>query len=120
VSLVVRRSDLAYWDVRVDGWVVEGGRYVLEVGASSRDLRTSTYIDIDSDAVSFPISMESSFEEVLADPSVGPELQAAVDAQFGGQDDVVKLLANFPVGRLDGFPLPRAEILALVEKAARH
>jgi len=119
VSLVVRRSDLAYWDVRVNGWVVEGGRYVIEIGASSRDLRTSTHVDVDGDAVAFPISMESSFEEVLADPLVGPELQAAVDAQFGGQEDVVKLLANFPVGRLDGFPLPRADIVALVERATK-
>ncbi|GAA1974129.1 glycoside hydrolase family 3 C-terminal domain-containing protein [Microbacterium pumilum] len=117
VSLTVRRRDLAYWDVRVDGWVVEGGSYLVEVGASSRDIRSSTTVDVDGDAVSLPISMDSSFEEVLADPTVGPELQAAIAAQFGDQDDLVKMLANFPVGRLDGFPLPRAEIIALVEKA---
>ena len=37
VTLTVRAHDLAYWDVRVDHWVVEGGAYTVEVGASSRD-----------------------------------------------------------------------------------
>jgi beta-glucosidase len=120
VSLVVRRTDLAYWDVRVDDWVVEGGRYVVDAGASSRDLRSSAAVEIQGDAVSLPISLESSFEEVLADPIIGPELRSIVDAQFGDQDDFIKMLANFPVGRLDGFPLPRAEIVALLEKAAQR
>ena len=120
VSLTVRRADLAYWDVRVDRWVVEGGRYVVEVGASSRDLRSMAAVNVDGDAVSFPISLESSFEEVLADPIVGPELKAAIDAQSGLEDDMLKMVANFPVGRLDGFPLPRADILAFVEKANKR
>ena len=108
----------------MNGWVVEGGRYVVDVGTSSRDLRSSTEVEVevevDGDAVSFPISMQSSFDELLADPIVGAQLQAAVEAQFGLKSDVVKLLGNFPVGRLDGFPLPRADIMALVEKASRH
>jgi len=120
VSLTVRRADLAYWDMRVDGWVVEGGRYVVEVGASSRDLRTSTAVDVDGDALTFPITMESTFEELLADPIAGPELKTVVESQFGFDNDMVKMLANFPVGRLDGFPLPRAAILALVERAGTN
>ena len=41
VELRVSRDDLAYWDIRVDRWVVEGGEYSVEVGASSRDIRLS-------------------------------------------------------------------------------
>ena len=37
----IRREDLAYWDTRVDRWVVEGGSYTVEVGASSRDIRAT-------------------------------------------------------------------------------
>ena len=117
ITLTIRRADLAYWDRRVDAWVVEGGRYVVEVGASSRDLRSSTTIDIDGDQVSLPISMESSFDELLADPIVGPELRAAVASKLTLGDEELKMLGNFPVGRLDGFPLPRSEILAFVERA---
>ena len=41
VELRVARDDLAYYDTRVGGWVVESGEYVVEVGASSRDLRAA-------------------------------------------------------------------------------
>jgi len=120
VSLTLRRADLAYWDVRVDRWVVEGGRYVVEVGASSRDLQSSTTVDVDGDSVSLPISLESSFDELLADPIVGAELQAAVEERLSLGAEELKMLGNFPVGRLDGFPLPRADILAFVERAGKH
>ena len=49
--MVIRRDDLAYWDVRVDRWVVEGGPYLVEVGASSRDLRGGTTIEVAGDRV---------------------------------------------------------------------
>jgi beta-glucosidase len=43
--MIIRREDLAYWDVRLDRWIVEGGTYVVAVGASSRDLRGQTTIE---------------------------------------------------------------------------
>jgi beta-glucosidase len=117
-EIVVRRKDLAYWDVRVDRWVVEAGAYVVDVGASSRDIRSTTSVDVDGDEVVLPLSLESSFEEVLAHPVAGPLLNEALDAREGGvPDDLFKLLGNFPVGRLDGFPLPRADMVAIIEGA---
>ena len=41
----VARDDLAYWETRLDRWVVEGGEYRIEVGASSRDLRLAATVD---------------------------------------------------------------------------
>ncbi len=120
VALTLRRQDLAYWDVRVDRWVVESGDYVVWVGASSRDLRTSVRVAVSGDDVVLPVSMNTSIEELLSDPVVGAEWRAAIVARFGSADNqLMKLLGNFPVGRLDDFPLPRAEISALVEKAQR-
>ena len=119
-TLRIRRSELAYWDVRVDRWVVEGGEYVIDVGASSRDLRTSTTVDVDGDEVVLPVSLESSFDELLLDPVVGSELRAIIEERYGsGENQMLKMLGNFPVGRLDGFPLPREEMVGLVERARR-
>ncbi|WP_285725706.1 glycoside hydrolase family 3 C-terminal domain-containing protein [Psychromicrobium xiongbiense] len=118
VALTLRRSDLAYWDVRVDRWIVEGGRYTIDVGASSRDLRTSTTVEIAGDDIGLPISLASTFDEVLAHPVAGPALRAALESGAGGRDeDLLKMLGNFPVGRMDGFPLPRAEMVAIIEGA---
>ncbi|MGN8026240.1 glycoside hydrolase family 3 C-terminal domain-containing protein [Microbacterium sp. 22242] len=118
VSLRIRRSELAYWDVRVDRWIVEGGEYIVDVGASSRDLRISTTIGVEGDEVALPVSLDSSFDELLQDPVVGGELRAMIEERFGsGENQMLKMLGNFPVGRLDGFPLPREEMVALVERA---
>jgi beta-glucosidase len=118
VKIAVRRKDLAYWDVRVDRWVVEAGAYSVDVGASSRDIRSTTSVDVAGDEVVLPLSLESSFEEVLAHPVAGPLLNEALEAREGGvPDDLFKLLGNFPVGRLDGFPLPRADMVAIIEGA---
>ncbi|MFT4157912.1 MAG: glycoside hydrolase family 3 C-terminal domain-containing protein [Microbacterium sp.] len=118
VDVVLRRAELAYWDIRVDGWIVEGGEYVVEVGASSRDLRTSTTVAVEGDTLRLPISMNSSFEELLADPVIGKEVRAALDAS-NVEPALLELMGNFPVGRIDGMPLPREQTIALVEKAQR-
>ena len=35
--------DLSYWSTAARGWVVEGGEFAIDVGASSRDLRLSRH-----------------------------------------------------------------------------
>jgi len=110
VVLTVRRADLAYWDVRVDRWVVEGGAYAIEVAASSRDVRATTAVDIAGDALRLPITAESSIGEVLAHPVAGPLVQAAMAQMRAGMGDVEsimpegvsgdEMLMSFPIGRV--------------------
>ncbi|AWB86056.1 glycoside hydrolase family 3 C-terminal domain-containing protein [Mycetocola zhujimingii] len=117
--VVVRRDELAYWDVRIDRWVVERGSYSIEVGASSRDIRTTTALELDGDDVVLPLSLESSFEEVLAHSVAGPMLTEALESRPGGvPPELVQLLGNFPVGRLDGFPLPRRDMEVIIDDAS--
>jgi beta-glucosidase len=113
VPLRVRRKDLAYWDVRVDSWIVEGGTYTLDVAASSRDVRATVRVDVAGDPVALPLSRSSSIGEVMADPVAGPILQAAVAEMMGGAPDAAglvpegvdlqKMLDSFPIGRIGMF-----------------
>ncbi|WP_431074774.1 glycoside hydrolase family 3 C-terminal domain-containing protein [Microbacterium phyllosphaerae] len=120
VELRLRRSELAYWDTRVDRWIVESGEYVIDLGSSSRDLHARTTVAVSGDEVVLPVSLGSSFDELLVDPVVGAEFAAVIDDKFGSEGgEMLKMLGNFPVGRLDGFPLPRAELVDLVERAQR-
>ncbi|MGB3375766.1 MAG: glycoside hydrolase family 3 C-terminal domain-containing protein [Microbacterium sp.] len=128
VELVVRREDLAYWDIRVDRWVVEGGAYRLQVGASSRDLRGSVTVAVDGDEVLTPLTMESSVGELMAHPIVGPIVQAqlagmgdladgATDAGIMSDDAMAKMMASFPIGRVAMFPgigVDRAQVEQLI------
>ncbi|WP_334148466.1 glycoside hydrolase family 3 C-terminal domain-containing protein [Microbacterium sp.] len=118
VELVVRREDLAYWDVRVDRWVVEGGEYTIDVAASSRDIRSSVSVGVAGDDVRIPLTMNSSVGDVLAHPVAGPIVMGALGgfmeelsgadssaASMVPNDDAMqKMMASFPIGRLVGFP----------------
>jgi len=118
VDLIVRREDLAYWDVRVDRWIVEPGAYRVEVAASSRDIRSTSTVDVDGDVVSLPLTMESSIGDVMAHPIAGPIVMGALGGFLGelnGADSsaasmmpndeaMEKMMASFPIGRLIGFP----------------
>ncbi|GAA4487732.1 glycoside hydrolase family 3 C-terminal domain-containing protein [Microbacterium panaciterrae] len=114
VVLTVRRQDLAYWDVRVERFVVEGGAYRVEVGASSRDLRATATVEVAGDAVVVPLTPESPLSEVFAHPVAGPMVAqafAAMQEQLGGTGDdgimsgeaMTKMMGSFPIGRLPSF-----------------
>ncbi|HEU0317891.1 MAG TPA: glycoside hydrolase family 3 C-terminal domain-containing protein, partial [Solirubrobacteraceae bacterium] len=49
VTLSVARDDLAYWDIRLNRWVVEGGEYHCHLGGSSRDLRATAVVTVAGD-----------------------------------------------------------------------
>jgi beta-glucosidase len=105
VELGVARSDLAYWDTRVGGWVVESGDYVVEVGASSRDLRERATVRIKGDDVHVPVTVDTPIAEALRDPRRGPALREALAAFLAGEgDDMLKVVGSFPVGRIASFP----------------
>ncbi|GAA1507104.1 beta-glucosidase [Agromyces terreus] len=114
VEVAVRRADLAYWDTRVDRWVVEGGAYEVSVGASSRDIRSVVSVDVEGDAVHVPLTMNSSIGELIAHPVAGPIVMQAFSAGSGDGPDVggalladpamFKMMASFPIGRLASFP----------------
>lgn len=111
VTLTVRRKDLAYWDIRADRWVVEGGEYTVDVAASSRDIRSSVAVAVDGDVLTLPLSRTSSMGEVLSHPVAGPIVQAALAQMMGGLDesaasimpegvDMSKMMESFPIGRI--------------------
>ncbi|WP_022891012.1 glycoside hydrolase family 3 C-terminal domain-containing protein [Agromyces subbeticus] len=114
VEVHVRREDLAYWDTRVDRWLVEGGTYIVEIGASSRDIRQTVSVAVDGDAAGIPLTMESSIGEILAHPVAGPIVQQAfaggdgADGSTAGalmaDPSMFKMMASFPIGRLASFP----------------
>lgn len=110
VVVQVRREDLAYWETRIGGWVVEGGEYSFEVGASSRDIRAAARVAIEGDLVLSPLNAESTMGEILANPIAGPivmQTLAGAGGEAGGMladPSVFKMLASIPIARLAMFP----------------
>jgi beta-glucosidase len=112
VTIRIGRNDLAYWEERVEGWIVEAGSYTIDVGSSSRDIRCTTVIDMAGDKPAFPLTRDSTIGEVRAHPAAGP-----LFASFAGQTtaamagtsetalgvDVTRVMASMPLSRLAAF-----------------
>lgn len=64
----IPRHELAYFDADLECWLVEGGEYVFEVGASSRDLPTKATAVVARDEARRPLRTDSTLAEWWADP----------------------------------------------------
>ena len=104
------RATSRYWDTRVDAWVVEGGAYAVEVGASSRDIRATASVEVDGDGVRVPLTMNSSIGELMAHPVASQIIMQAmaadgsVTAGLMADPGMFKMMESFPIGRLASFP----------------
>ncbi|MFE2585298.1 fibronectin type III-like domain-contianing protein [Streptomyces sp. NPDC059378] len=109
VSVLIERQDLAYWDIRGDRWIVEGGGYEVRAAASSRDIRATATVEVEGDVFVLPLTLDSTLGEVMAVPgaagilgSLMPMPQAAAESDALGVD-MARMMASVPVGRLLGF-----------------
>ncbi|MFI1465248.1 glycoside hydrolase family 3 C-terminal domain-containing protein [Nocardia carnea] len=124
VTIEVLREDLAYWETRVEQWVLEPGTYRIWAGASSRDLRADTDIELAGDALRVPITIDSTLGEAMADPRAAAALSAVfgemADTMGGGDAlgvDMMRMIASIPLNRLALFGMPSEQLDALLDAA---
>lgn len=124
VSFDLVARDLSYWHPGLHRWVVEGGEIVVEVGASSRDLRGSVSFAVEGEPLWGELTPMSTVAEWFAHPVGGPLLQAALvpPADTPPLDDTMqamilqmpaKVIADFGLSGFD-----RDVLDTLVAKAA--
>ncbi|MBF6168770.1 glycoside hydrolase family 3 C-terminal domain-containing protein [Streptomyces gardneri] len=122
VAILLPRDELAYWETRVDRWIVETGTYQVWAGASSRDLRVTGRVDLTGDELRIPITAESTLGEALADPTAA----AALAEVFGGMSesmgegtalgmDMMRMIASIPLNRLTGFGVDPEKLDTLLD-----
>ncbi|MCH6472118.1 beta-glucosidase family protein [Sinomonas terrae] len=113
VEIRIGREDLMIWHPVLERWVLEGGDYQVEVGASSRDLRQAAVVRLDGHDLTLPLGPGSTLEEWLAHPAGGPALSSLLEqaAAEGNQLAAMltdpegrSLIGNFPLNRLAAFP----------------
>jgi beta-glucosidase len=81
VTLPVLRDDLRHFDTAANAWIHEGGRTLVEVGSSSRDVRASAELELPGRPTRVPLIVWSTYGEWLADPSGGAAVQAVIAAR---------------------------------------
>lgn len=109
VAVRIPRREFARWHEPAGRWIVEGGEYLLSIGHSSRDLPVCTTVRVDGDEIRVPLTRESAFAEVMANPVAGPELGAKLRPLIGepgssaGTDlgvDMARMIGSIPIGRI--------------------
>lgn len=126
VTVFIARADLAYWDIRVDEWIVGGGTYTVSAAASSRDIRATTSIDVIGDEVPIELNLHSTVGEFLANPVTAPILLEALATLIGAGEqtavggDILTMISAAPLQSmltLLGDNFDRAALDALLEAA---
>src|SRR5215218_5962236 len=107
VTFRLRSRDLSYWSVRQHRWVLEGGTFRLSVGASSRDLRLSTTVELTAPSQTVELDGMSTLEEWLAHPVGSGLLREVIGVdEHGhprgilGDEELIRVIGNFPIIRL--------------------
>jgi beta-glucosidase len=110
VTFQLSARDLSYWYAPEHRWVLEGGTFELAVGASSRDLRLTSTIDVPAPPLAVRLDAMTTLEEWLAHPDGGPALRAAVGVDDEGKprgilgsQEMLTVIGNFPLSTLAAF-----------------
>jgi beta-glucosidase len=111
VTFQLRSRDLSYWSVRHNRWILEGGVFQLSVGASSRDLRLTTTIEVSAPPLAAQLDGMATLEEWLAHPDGSRLLREAVGVDGNGHprgilgdEELLRVIGNFPISTLAAFP----------------
>ena len=111
VELTLTARDFSWWSTRHHDWVLEGGEFELAVGASSRDLRLTTTLDIDAPPPPATLDGMTTLQEWLADPTGAALLREAVGTDDQGRpngilgnEELLPVIGNFPISTLAAFP----------------
>ncbi|MWB98882.1 hypothetical protein GB864_10020 [Agromyces sp. MMS17-SY077] len=109
-SISVPRRALERWDEATGGWVLDPGAYRFVAAASSRDLRLGTAVDIDSAVPMQPLTPESTLQEWLAHPVLGPALLERVSASDDSGRTIGMLTNPHALLMIGGLPIRRLAV----------
>ncbi|GAA0990854.1 glycoside hydrolase family 3 C-terminal domain-containing protein [Subtercola frigoramans] len=108
VEIDLTARAFAFWDVAHQGWTIEGGEFGVLVGASSRDIRLSTTIQLTGTDSLPTLSKESSVDEFFAHSQGRQWLEERLSGTgFGDMlldEQHGRMLRAIPLVRLSRFP----------------
>ncbi len=128
VQLSLDGRDFSFWSASARRWRVEGGRFDIAVGASSRDIRLTASVDLAGDGFRPPLEATSTLQEWLDDPDGGDVLRESFSAGDGGlgalirDDSVARMLGQFTLRTIASFGVapPGERVAELVAEVAQR
>ncbi|MEJ1201655.1 MULTISPECIES: carboxylesterase family protein [unclassified Streptomyces] len=125
VTLTLGRGAFAFWHEAMGRWTVEGGEFALRVGASSRDIRLETTVELTGETFAVPLHADSTAEQWLAHPAAGPWLRELLGTEgFGAilfdphSGPMIRAIPLARLARFPGFPLDGDQVTGAVAEYA--
>ena len=106
------RRAFAYWDERVSQWVVQGGAYTIQIGASSRDIRQSIVVQVEGDKhipiivtedIALADAMKIPGAHIVLDPIMRNFLPQGSEVDDGMRRTLEGMFGYMPIHALRGF-----------------
>lgn len=109
VTLPLVRRDLARWNITEQQWIVEPGKYTIEVGSHSRDLPLLAHLETDGDTYLSAIDEWSTVAEWAANPlgaELIEEIRAKLPEHFAAEAEELKgMLLQLPMVKFSTWPI---------------
>ncbi|WP_309128862.1 glycoside hydrolase family 3 C-terminal domain-containing protein [Microbacterium sp.] len=113
VEMEIGPRDLAFWNAQARRWQVEPGRYRIEVGASSRDIRLRGEIHSPGDGIIDPLRADSTLAEWERNPvsaKVLEQMRAGMPAGMAEKaPELLAMVRSTPVMKLTTWGLGLTE-----------
>jgi beta-glucosidase len=110
VAFRLDSRDLSYWSTPHGRWMLEAGEFGVAIGASARDLRLATTVDIPAPPVPVRLDAMATLQEWLADPDGVAALREAIGTHADGRPrgilgdpHLMSIIGNFPISTLATF-----------------
>ncbi|WP_432562675.1 glycoside hydrolase family 3 C-terminal domain-containing protein [Kineococcus sp. SYSU DK003] len=124
VVVTLDERAFSFWHTTAGRWVVEGGEFGVRVGASSRDIRLATTIELPGDGVVTPLAQDSEAEEWLAHPSAGEKVREALEGTAWSEmmfdphnGQMMRAIPLLRLTRFPGFPIAESDLPKLLSEA---
>ena len=92
VTFMLDRRSFAFWNIDIDDWYAPSGKYIISIGASSRDIRATAEVDVTSTSKkAFTITPQTTMGDMLRNREMAaiikPEFDLACHAVIGDLSD---------------------------------
>ncbi|BDC94091.1 glycoside hydrolase family 3 C-terminal domain-containing protein [Treponema bryantii] len=92
VTFKLDRRSFAFWNIDIDDWYAPSGKYIISIGASSRDIRATAEVDVTSTSKkAFTITPQTTMGDMLRNREMAaiikPEFDQACYAAIGDLSD---------------------------------
>lgn len=103
VSMNLDRRAFAYWDIETNDWVVEPGRYSVQLGADSETILSEQEVTLDGDEITRELTLWSTLAEWIEHPVVGPTLLDEIGSdrlRYVAQPHILRGIGTLPMAKI--------------------